>query len=283
MQRQQYSLIGYPLHHSMSDFIHNKLFELSGVSAEYSLFEIPEARLGEEIEKVKSLDGANVTIPFKTKIIPYLDTLSQRAALYSSVNVIANKNGVYYGYNTDCTGFLRTLSSAGIPLKNHAVVCGCGGVSRMMAYESVLAGCRVTIAVREKSLSKAQSLCNEILSKYPEAEISSAALNDLDEDIDILLNGTPCGMLPNVSQMPVSEKTLSKTKAVFDAIYNPEETLLLKTAASLGAKTAGGMPMLIYQAAAAQEIWNNVFFSPAAIEEIIAQTYREMEIRFKDR
>lgn len=280
MKKMKYVLIGCPLGHSMSVFIHSALFKLSGINADYSLFEIAPSELPSRIDELKELDGMNVTIPHKTAIIPYLNRLDERAALYGAVNTVANRSGELVGFNTDCHGFLRALSGAGISLKNRAVVCGCGGAARMMAFECALAGCRLTVAVRETGLARAENLRKEILCKIPAAEVEVTTLSDIKGKIDLLINGTPAGMYPNVNAMPVSEETLSRTEAVFDAVYNPSETMLLRTAKKLDAKAVGGMPMLVWQAAAAQEIWNGSVFKPEDINRVITLADEETARRF---
>lgn len=281
MKKQKYAVVGYPLSHTMSPFIHSKLFELSGISADYNILEISPQELSHRFTEIEQLNGANITIPHKSAVIPFLTKLDERAALYGAVNTIAKQDGDLVGYNTDCHGFLRALNGAGIPLQGHAVVCGCGGVARMIAFECIMAGCSLTLAVRETDLSTAQAVQKEIADKFPQAEIKTTLLSDICGDIDLLINGTPVGMYPYSNAMPVSENILHRTKAVFDVIYNPAETLLLKTARSCGAKTAGGMPMLVWQAAVAQEIWNNVSFTGEDIDKIIRMTYEKMAEQFE--
>ena len=120
----------------------------------------------------------------------------------------------------------------------------------------------------------------EILTKFPDAQVDITTLAALHGEIDLLINGTPVGMYPHNNEMPVSAGVLDKTKAVFDAVYNPAETLLMKTAKRAGAKTVGGMPMLVWQAAVAQEIWNGCVFQTEEINRIIALTYQAMAQRF---
>lgn len=281
MKKHNYALIGSPLGHSMSPFIHKELFKISGLNADYSLTEISVEELPSRMTELENLSGANVTIPHKTAVIPYLARLDDRAALYGAVNTVAKTKEGLIGYNTDCHGFLRALSAENIRLEKRAVVCGCGGVSRMMAFECVMADCDLTIAVRPSSLPRALSLRDEILNKFPNAHITAEALNDLNGEINILINGTPVGMYPNIDAMPVNEAVLSNTRAVFDAVYNPAETLLLKSAKKFGAKTVGGMPMLVWQAAVAQEIWNGSVFKTDDINRIITLANGEMTRRFR--
>ncbi|MBR3148897.1 MAG: shikimate dehydrogenase, partial [Eubacterium sp.] len=148
MSRKEFALIGYPLGHSKSPEIHSKLFESAGIEGEYSCREIAPDKLEDAFSELRELDGYNVTIPHKTAIIPYLDKLDKRAALFGAVNTVKNVKGKSVGYNTDCEGFLRALKGADIKLKGRVLILGSGGVSRMFAFESVLAGADVTIAAR---------------------------------------------------------------------------------------------------------------------------------------
>lgn len=150
----------------------------------------------------------------------------------------------------------------------------------MIAFECVMAGCDLTLAVRESDLPAAHAILKEITDKLPKAQVQTALLSEISGEIDLLINGTPVGMYPHTTAMPVNEDVLRRTKAVFDVIYNPAETLLIKTARSYGAKTSGGMPMLVWQAAVAQEIWNGVSFTAENIDEIIRLTYEKMAEQF---
>ena len=160
-----FCLIGYPLGHSMSPVIHNELFKLKGINANYSLNEIAPENLKEKYSELKKLDGFNVTIPHKTKIIPMLDTLSQRAELFGAVNTVKIENGKATGHNTDCFGFLRALEMADIKLGGNVLLCGSGGVARMFAFESILAGANLTIAVRADDIPAANLIKKEINEK----------------------------------------------------------------------------------------------------------------------
>lgn len=137
---KKFGLTGFPLGHSMSPVIHKALFKINGMDASYELKEVHPDSFSQGVEELKKLNGFNVTIPHKTNIIPFLDGLSERAELFGAVNTVHNKDGVLTGYNTDCFGFLRALEMAGIELKGKVLLCGSGGVSRMFAFESVLAG-----------------------------------------------------------------------------------------------------------------------------------------------
>lgn len=268
-------LIGYPLGHSMSPVIHKELLKLNGIEGDYRLTEINPDNFEKELEKVKDLDGFNVTIPHKINIIPYLNELSDRARLFGAVNTVEIKDGKKIGHNTDCEGFLRAMKMAGIDLAGNVLVCGSGGVSRMFAFETVLAGADLTIAVREADLQAAGEIQKEIKDKLSK-EIKVITLDEVDGEYDVLVNGTPLGMYPNVEACVLPKEKVQKCSAVFDAVYNPLETTLIKYARECGAKYSNGLPMLVWQAAVAQEIWFGVEFSMQQIKDIIKITEREL-------
>lgn len=272
---KNFCLIGYPLGHSMSPVIHRELFKINGIDAEYELKEISPDILAKGIKELDSLDGFNVTIPHKTGIIPHLDSLSDRAELFGAVNTVDNKNGALTGYNTDCFGFLRALDMAGIELKGRVLLCGSGGVSRMFAFESVLAGADLTIAVRDTDVDAGNLIKKEIFEKLNKA-VNVITLDKVDGEYDVLINGTPVGMYPNTDVCVLPKEKVQKCRAVFDAVYNPLETMLLRYARQCGAKYSNGLPMLVWQAAVAQEIWLGVKFTMEQVKSVIEITKEEL-------
>lgn len=272
---KNFGLIGYPLGHSMSPVIHKELFKINGIDADYNLKEISPDVLSQGIGELKKLDGFNVTIPHKTGIIPFLDKLSDRSELFGAVNTVAIKDGILTGYNTDCFGFLRALEMAGIKLGGNVLLCGSGGVSRMFAFEAVLADSNLTIAVRDEDIDAANQIKKEIAQRLNK-NIAVTTLDNVDGEYDVLINGTPVGMYPNVDACVLPKDKIAKCKAVFDAVYNPLETRLIKYAKECGAKYSNGLPMLVLQAAVAQEIWFGVKFTMEQISSVIDITEREL-------
>lgn len=272
---KNFGLTGYPLGHSMSPIIHRELFKINSIDADYNLKEINPDSLAREIGTLKKLNGFNVTIPHKTSVIPLLDKLSERAALFGAVNTVDNKDGVSTGYNTDCFGFLRALEMAGIELQGKVLLCGSGGVSRMFAFESVLAGAELTIAVRDADIPSGNQIKKEIADKLNK-DVKVITLDEVNDEYDVLINGTPVGMHPNTDACVLPKDKVQKCTAVFDAIYNPMETLLIKYAKECGAKYSNGLPMLVWQAAVAQEIWLDVAFTMEQIQSVIKITEREL-------
>ena len=272
---QNYTLIGCPLGHSMSPFIHERLFALSGREAAYTLTEIPAGKLPDTMPALRALEGFNITIPYKGDIIPFLDALDETAERYHAVNCVANRDGKSVGYNTDCTGFLRSVEQ--FALGGKVLLIGCGGVGRMMATEAALHGADLTIA--EPDQPKAQALADELRQSVPGVKITVLPKAE-PGSYDLLMNACPVGMYPRSHACPVTEEVIAGSKAVFDVIYNPTETLLLRKARELGKPAVGGAAMLVWQAVRAHEIWYGGSFAQEAIAQIIQDMEREIDRLF---
>ena len=279
MPKKKYAVIGHPIGHTMSPFIHKRLFSLAGIDAEYNVYDVPPEELKETFDKeLSKLNGFNITIPHKQAIIPFLDYLDPKAKLYGSVNTFFNDNGVFRGYTTDPDGFLMALKSAGIPFEGRTVILGCGGVARTMAYEAVLAKNDLTLAVRPDDLTMANDLKKE-LDALDGDNVKVCKISDLQGDIDVLINATPVGMFPHDENCPVSDEVIKNSKSVFDAIYNPLETKLIKKAKQNGALAVGGMSMLVWQAVVAQTKWNDVAFDKNDIDKLCLDCLEELKNR----
>jgi shikimate dehydrogenase len=279
--KTQFYVIGHPIGHSMSPFIHKRLFQIKKFDADYSVYDIPPDKLNGLLPSLLSHAGwINVTIPHKREVLPFLDGLCGRAQLYRSVNTISiDKNG-RIGHNTDADGFLCALRLENIPLKGNVAILGCGGVGRTFACEAALAGCSIVNAVRPADLKQADELRNYVLKLRPQTSYTITTLDALDGDFELMINATPVGMYPNTQYMPVNQKAVSRAAAVFDAVYNPAQTELLKCASANGARTLGGMPMLVWQAVVAHEIWHGTKFNTDDIVQLIDDASAEMRRHF---
>ena len=286
MEKSRYALIGHPLGHSLSPFIQARLFSLSGQDVSYTLEDLPPEELETALPALFGrVKGLNVTIPHKQAVIPYLSALKGRAELYRSVNTIALTAEGPVGYNTDAGGFLAALRDAGIPLGGRVALLGCGGVGRTFACEAALAGARIVCAVREEDLPAGEALGVYVRDLVPGAAFQRIPLSGLPaaaerEGFDLLINATPVGMYPRIGVSPVDDAVLRHTAAVFDAVYNPGETALLRMAAACGAKTAGGMPMLVWQAVEAHACWYGASFENGDIRRLITDAGEEMARSF---
>ncbi len=273
-------LLGHPLGHSLSPKLHEKLCRFMEEPIDYKKFDISAEELPERIQQLKELDGFNVTIPHKLRIRDYLDELDESAQKHGAVNVVSKQNGKYIGYNTDCIGFIRSMEAADIPLEGKVCIVGLGGAGRMFATECAYRGCQITFALRKERIEALEAGAQEDLydlktklssiSGYP---VEVLASEELKGDFDLLINASPIGMFPKTDASPVSRDALRGVKAVFDCIYNPAETLLMKDAKAAGCRVCGGLPMLVWQAAAAQEIWYGKRFTQEQVEQVL----REME------
>lgn len=282
MKRKHYAVIGYPIGHSMSAFIHKRLFEISKIDADYDVINIPPKDLSIAFNSLKELDGFNITIPHKQAIIPYLDSLSNKATLYKSVNLVKNTKYNSKGYTTDPDGFIKALDFANIPLKGRVVILGAGGAARVAAYESVIAGCETVISVRPQSLSHAASLIGDIKSTTVAPQIESCTIESLSGRIDLLINATPVGMYPKIHENLIPVDIISNCHSVFDMVYNPQETVLLKLTKSNGIKCSNGLPMLVWQAVYSQNIWTGAQFNDQDIKQLLIDTKNEMNKIFPE-
>lgn len=281
MSTKKFAVIGHPIGHTMSPFIHKRLFEIQGIDAEYTKLDIAPENLAREYNKTLSkLDGYNITIPHKQNIIPLIDKIDDKAKMYGSVNTVANLNGVATGYTTDPDGFLKALESAGIALGGRVVILGCGGVARTMAYEVALKNLPVMFAVRIEDVKIAENLCEDIKNTINGASADYCTIPQLSGNIDVLVNATPIGMYPKIENVPVSDKIIDSCAAVFDAVYNPLETLLVIKAKANGAKAVGGMSMLVWQAVVSHEKWDGSVYDPDDIAKLCIDVSEELKKTF---
>ncbi|MBQ9902837.1 MAG: shikimate dehydrogenase [Clostridia bacterium] len=279
MRTKRFAVIGHPIGHTMSPFIHTRLFSLNGIDGEYSVEDIAPDSLESEMPRLlDELDGFNVTIPYKSAVIPFLSGVEGVAKEYGSVNTVRCSDRS--GRTTDPVGFVRALKAADIPLQGRVAVLGAGGVCRVFAGEAARAGCKVTFGVLESDIPSAQAIISGIMEFHPDFRAEIVKIGELSGEFDLLVNATPVGMFPKVGNMPVGKELLQGCKAVFDAVYNPENTALLTAARECGCKAQGGMPMLVWQAAAAQEIWLGVEFRQDDVEGVIADATRYMNGHF---
>ena len=276
MAQRRFAVIGHPIGHTMSPFIHNRLFAIAGLKGDYRIIDVPPEELPVKISTLNELDGYNITIPNKQKIIPFLDKLDPKAELYGSVNTVRN-GAVREGFTTDPDGFLEALRAEHIAFSGRVVIVGCGGVARTFLYEAVLAGCSVTMAIRQEDKDICVNLVKEVREKLGRGDMDICLLPELTGDIDLLINATPIGMFPKVDNVAVSDKVIDRCANVFDAVYNPLETVLVRKARANGAKASGGMAMLAWQAVVAHRIWDGTEYQEDDIRQLIEDSAVEMK------
>ena len=272
----RYAVLGSSLPHTWSPFIHNSLFMAAGLDAIYLPVTVPKEKLGSVTDVFRScFSGFNVTIPYKERIIPYLDDVDDVVKACGAVNTVDIREGRMIGHITDGLGMLRAIEECGIVTEGTDVlILGGGGAARVAGYEFLSRGGNVTFAVR--SMEKGERLANELAETQSDGRtrIHSCLLTDIIGAYDILINCTPVGMYPNTEAMPVSEKVISRCAAVFDAVYNPRKTQLLACAEQRGIPCVEGLGMLFYQAVEAQKLWLG---SSIASESEQTRIYRELQ------
>lgn len=264
-----YTLIGHPLGHSMSPFIHEKLFAMADRTAEYTLTDIAPEELAEEEAFLREQKGFNVTIPHKMAVIPMIDQMDESAKRYQSVNCVDHRDGKLIGYNTDCDGF--TMSVKDYPMNGKVLQIGCGGVGRMIATEAIRSGADLTIGIIPQDKEMVETFITEIRQSYPDAKIQWRLTEEIDEKFDVIINASPVGMFPKTEACPVSDALIAKADYFFDVIYNPTKTLMIRKALAQGKTAKGGAAMLVLQAVRAHEIWDGDSYTQAQIDSIIQE------------
>lgn len=266
---EQYTLIGHPLGHSMSPFIHERLFAMAGKEASYTLTDIAPEHLEGKEPFLRSLRGFNITIPHKMAVIPIVDELDESAKRYESVNCVANKNGKLIGYNTDCDGF--TMSVRDYPMDGKVLLIGCGGVGRMIATEALRHGADLTIGIIPQDQKLVDAFIQEAKAAMPDAVVRYAITAEIHEKFDVIINASPVGMYPKTDACPVPDELIDQADYFFDVIYNPTKTLFLRKALAQGKTARGGAAMLVLQAVRAHEIWDGDTYTQEQIDSIIAE------------
>lgn len=257
-------LVGYPLEHSLSPKIHAAALRSCGLEGDYSLFLIhPDDKQGLKDLLVrlrtKEFHGLNVTIPHKQNVIPLLDQLTSIAQTIGAVNTIYVREDKLIGDNTDVAGFLKDLDrfladdQSKITSRKSAIVLGAGGSARAVSYALLNEGWQVIIAARR--VEQAERLATSFL-PY-ELRIANGDLSDVNlPDIALVVNTTPVGMSPGIDRSPwPREMPFPKGAAIYDLVYNPRETKLVRDASAQGLSATTGLGMLIEQAVLAFEIW----------------------------
>ena len=257
-----FGIIGFPVSHSLSPFMHNAAFKKLEIPSRYSKFEVSPKQLKSFFKKIpsNSLKGLNVTVPHKEAVIPYLDKLSPEAKLIAAVNTIRIEKNKLHGYNTDGAGYLESLrrEKKWKARGKNIVLLGAGGAARGILVALALAGAK-QITIANRSSEKAKILAQEFRKKFKKVRFETCGLSPENLTLpfskaDLLVNTTSAGMkgVP-FPQLPL--KFIPKKALVSDIVYRPLLTPLLKEAKKHRLKTHGGLGMLLHQGALAFEIW----------------------------
>ncbi len=259
-------VIGYPLGHSLSPVIFQAAFDAAGIGAQYEKWETAPDQLEGRLNALRGDDflGANVTVPHKEAVVPHLDRLDETAQLIGAVNTIANESGELAGYNTDVAGFARALrEDAGFDAKGkRAGIIGAGGAARAVALTLVQAGASIVLLT-----GRTPKRLDKVVADLRKLEGAGTTITwthwgdgtfmTVLPTCELLVNCTPAGTKASDSegQSPIDAQWLPEQGIVFDLVYNPPETPLLRSAKERGLKAVSGLGMLVYQAAESFRLW----------------------------
>jgi len=264
-QTRVVGVIGWPIAHSVSPAMHNAAFRALGLDWCYVPFPVHPERLAQALAGVRGLGlgGINVTVPHKQALLSLVDELTPEARAVGAVNTVIVKGETLLGHNTDVGGFLRALGEAGCDARGcAALVLGAGGAARAVVYALARVGAQVTLLNR--TASRAHDLAREFASLSAGARPKGGPLDEQTlrrtaPQARLIVNTTPLGMWPEVDTSPWIEGVPFPADALlFDLIYNPRETLLMRQARAGGARAVDGLRMLVHQGAEAFELWTGV-------------------------
>ena len=276
------AVIAKPIRHSISPFIHNHAYQLTATNAVYLVWEVAEEQVEQSLQQLRVLDmlGANISMPYKKKVLPYLDQVDESAQLIGSVNTIVQKDGCLTGYNTDGLGFLKSLPKTFSIKDKKLVLLGAGGAATAIVLEAIRQGvAEIHLFVRPESLAKYQA----IYSPLSEALSFSIVLHDLSSwdqvnammvGPDLLINATGLGM-DGVSLPVPKDFTFPKGCLVADLAYFPAKTPFLQLAEKQEVQTVNGLGMLFHQAALAFELMTDKTFPEQEVWQALKLEYPE--------
>jgi shikimate dehydrogenase len=265
-------LTGWPLGHSLSPRLQTAALAAAGLQGEYALYPVPPlpdgaAALSGLLDDLRQgrLDGLNVTIPHKQSVLPALDELSPAAQAIGAANTLYARRGKLIGENTDAPGFLADLERLGfLSGSRRALILGAGGSARAVCFALIGAGWQVTVTARR--LEQAQALAAGLAASSATLQAAPFEPSALTRPFSLIINTTPLGMTPNVDASPWPDGLpFPASTAVYDLVYNPAETGLVKAARAAGLCASTGLGMLVEQAALSFELWTGHNVSRAAL------------------
>lgn len=262
-------IIGHPIKQSYSPFIHNIAIELKKIDYVFLPFDIPTSYLRSALRGMVAfgIKGFNVTVPHKETSLQYMSSVSEEVSIIGSLNTIVNDQGKLIGHNTDAFGIYESL----LPYKDEIVgsqvsVIGAGGSARAVIYTLIRHFRPKKLFIINRNERRAENLKEYFSEKMRFSSIKTKELippvaYEVMKDSKLIINATPVGMYPNVNDsLTTSSDVFSAGQIVFDLVYNPQQTLFLKTAQESGAKTLNGLNMLISQASKSFELWTGIDF-----------------------
>lgn len=277
-------LIGNPVEHTMSPVIHNNLATATGDNLAYAAFHVNEGLIGDAIKGAFALNllGLNVTVPYKSDVIPYLCDIDPLAKRIGACNTLVRTENGFKGYNTDMPGLLRAMKHDGVSIEGESIILlGAGGVARAVAMMLADNGAK-QIIILNRTPEKAASIAEEI-NAYKGCELvrvlKTSEYMALDDGTKyIAVQATSVGMFPKVDECVITDDSFyAMLHTAYDLIFNPLETMFMKLAAKNGVKAFNGYRMLLYQGVIAYELWTGKNVS----DELAEQVFEKMQIAMK--
>lgn len=277
-------LIGNPVEHTMSPAIHNFLAEKTGYNLAYMPFHVETGRLEAAVKGAFALNalGVNVTVPYKSDVIPYLQDIDDLASRIGAVNTLVRTREGYKGYNTDMPGLLRALKADGVQLDNqNIVILGAGGVARavamLFAEENV-----ASITILNRTIERAEAIAEEV-NRYKNAQLIRvlplADYKELSDDVKyVVIQTTNVGMYPNTEEAVIEDVAFyQKVSVGYDLIFNPFTTKFMKLVSENGGESYNGLKMLLYQGIIAYELWTGLSIDDALADLTYENMLQEMQ------
>ena len=257
-------IIGYPLGHTLSPIIHNSAFNELGYNIDFQIWETEEKLLKDKIQSLRNENvlGCCITLPYKKKVMQYLDNIDNSATEIDAINWIINKNGILSGYNTDWLGFINSLDFYKKSIKNRtALIIGAGGSAKAIC-QGLIKGKVKSIIISNRTLKKAEEIKELFGNNQTEIQIIDyKELNNLTtlKEIDLIINATSLGMTggPDPKKSPIDTRLLNTRALCYDLVYSPQITPFLRDAKNNKIDTIGGLSMLVFQAASGFELLTN--------------------------
>ena len=264
------AVIGNPIEHSLSPLIHNTGIQSLGLNFVYTAFKVTDVAAAISAMRELNFVGYSVTIPHKVEVMKYLDEIDAQAKAIGAVNTVVNRSGRLFGYNSDCLGAMDALKKVTVLKGKKVYVLGAGGAAR-----AIVAGLlfeKAEVIIFNRTFDHAKELAEEF-------DCGCAEWSELDSNCDVIINCTSVGMFPKVDATPLDEKLLEKKMVVFDIVYNPLETKLIKAAKARGCKAVEGVEMFLGQAYVQFEM----FFDKPAPRELMRKVLLEELVRIRQK
>ena len=266
-------LIGNPVEHTLSPVIHNTIAESMNENMVYVPFPVAD-----DIESAikgayaLGIQGMNITVPYKSDVIPFLAKLDKEAEIIGAVNTLVRTENGYKGYNTDLPGLYRAILSEGIEVRgNRVIIVGAGGAARAAAFMCAFNKAE-RVVILNRTVEKAERIVNEVKEKTGFAAMEAKAITDyhsIKGEGYLVLQATKVGLYPKTEESPITDEVFFKKAAVvYDLIYTPQQTMFMRLAQGQGVAAYNGLKMLLYQGVAAYEMWNQVSVPDTVVEKV---------------